>query len=91
MANIINLPESLTIHTIEKNYNEINAAVSDLGDDIVFDAQAIENIDTSGLQSLVLIIKTAQNNHKTVRWQNANETLTDAAHKTGLLEALQLG
>ena len=90
MANVINLPESLTIHTIETNYNEINEAVSDLGDDIVFDAQAIENIDTSGLQSLLSIIQTAEKNQKTVRWQNVNNVLNDAAKKTGLFEALQL-
>ena len=90
MASTINLPESLTIHTIETSYNEINTAVSDLGDDIILDAQAVENIDTSGLQSLLSIIQTAQNNQKNISWQNTNETLTNAAKKTGLFEALLL-
>lgn len=90
MVNVINLPESLTIHTIEANYTEINTAVSNLGDDIIFDAQVVENIDTSGLQSLLSIIQTAQKNQKIVHWQNTNDTLIDAAKKTGLFEALQL-
>jgi len=90
MANTINLPESLTIHTIETNYNEISTAVSDLGDDIVLDGKALENIDTSGLQSLLMIIKTAQKNQKNIRWENTNDTLNNAAKKTGLFEALML-
>jgi len=90
MANTINLPESLTIHTIEASFNEINAHVSDAGDDIVLDAEAVENIDTSGLQSLLMIIQTAQSNQKNISWQNANDTLKTAANKTGLAEALLL-
>ncbi|MBN2864697.1 MAG: STAS domain-containing protein [Thiotrichales bacterium] len=90
MADTITLPESLTIHTIEASYNEISTAISDLGDDIIFDAQAVENIDTSGLQSLLSIIQTAQNNQKNIAWENTNDTLTDAAKKTGLSEALLL-
>ncbi|MEA3405969.1 MAG: STAS domain-containing protein [Pseudomonadota bacterium] len=90
MANTISLPESLTIHTIEASYNDINTSVSDLGDDIVLDAEAVENIDTSGLQSLLMIIQTAKNNQKNISWQNANDTLKDAATKIGLSEALLL-
>ena len=90
MANTINLPESLTIHTIEASYNEINTAVSDLGDDIVLDAEALENIDTSGLQSLLAIIQTAQKNQKNISWTNTNDVLNEAAKKTGLFEALLL-
>lgn len=90
MANTITLPESLTIHTIETTYNEMSNAVSDLGDNIVFDANALENIDTSGLQSLLVIIQTAQSNQKSIAWENTNETLIDAAQKTGLSEALLL-
>jgi len=90
MADTITLPESLTIHTIEASYNELNAAVSDLGDEIILDAQAIENIDTSGLQSLLVIIQSAQNIQKSITWVNTNDTLNDAAKKTGLFEALLL-
>jgi len=90
MADTIALPESLTIHTIEASYNELNAAVSDLGDEIILDAQAIENIDTSGLQSLLVIIQSAQNIQKSITWVNTNDTLNDAAKKTGLFEALLL-
>jgi len=90
MANTINLPESLTIHTIEASYNEMSTSVSDAGDDIILDAEAVENIDTSGLQSLLMIIKTAQSNQKNISWQNTNDTLKTAANKTGLSEALLL-
>lgn len=90
MASTINLPESLTIHTIEASYDELSTSVSDLGDDIVLDAEAVENIDTSGLQSLLMIIQTAQNNQKNISWQNTNDTLKDAAKKIGLSEALLL-
>ena len=90
MANTITLPESLTIQTIESAYNDMASATSDSGDHIVFDAKALENIDTSGLQSLLVIIQTAQSNQKSIAWKNANETLLNAAKKTGLSKALLL-
>jgi len=90
MANTISLPESLTIHTIDTSYNEINTSVPDSGDDIILDAEAVENIDTSGLQSLLMIIQTAKSNQKNISWQNTNETLKEAAKKIGLSEALLL-
>ncbi len=90
MANTISLPESLTIHTIDSNYNDLHTAVSDAENEIVLDAQAVENIDTSGLQSLLVIMQTAEKEQKSISWKNTNDVLTDAAKKTGLLEALKL-
>lgn len=90
MAQNIALPESLTIHSIEQNYADLNQALSESDSDIVLDAQALENIDTSGLQSLLVLIQTAQSNQKTVQWENVNETLQQAADKTGLSQPLLL-
>lgn len=90
MSDTITLPESLTIHTIDSTYAELNQAFLNTGDSIVLNAQAIETIDTSGLQALLMLIESAKKNQKNIEWQNANELLKTSAEKLGLAQALQL-
>ncbi|WP_028486278.1 STAS domain-containing protein [Thiomicrorhabdus chilensis] len=90
MSDTITLPESLTIHTIDSTYTELNQAFLNTGDNIVLNAQAIETIDTSGLQALLMLIESARKNQKSIEWQNANELLKTSAEKIGLAQALQL-
>jgi anti-anti-sigma regulatory factor len=90
MSDTLALPESLTIHTIENTYNELHAALSTSGDQVILDAGQIETLDTSGLQALIVLLQTAQTQQKSVTWANVNDTLRLAADKLGLTQALNL-
>lgn len=90
MADIINLPENLTIHTINDSYAELSQKVQETGDEIIFDAGAVETIDTSGLQSLLMLIRMAESNQHSISWQNTNELFMTSANNIGLTEALKL-
>lgn len=88
MSNVIQLPESLTIHHIENHFNELNTKFNDIDDEITIEASAVENVDTSGLQTLLILVKTALDNGKTVTWQEVPETLKLSAEKLGLQQQL---
>ncbi|WP_373020367.1 STAS domain-containing protein [Thiomicrorhabdus sp.] len=90
MADTITLPESLTIHTIDNIYTELRESLSNSGDEVVINAEAVETIDTSGLQALLILVNTAQQENKSITWQNASELLSQSAEKLGLSEALKL-
>lgn len=88
MSEAIQLPENLTIHHIDTQYNELNKQFNDAGDQISIDASMLETIDTSGLQSLLALVNTANENGKKVVWQNTPDILTTSAKKIGIDEAL---
>lgn len=89
MSNQIQLPENLTIHHIEDHFNELNKKLNeDLGDEIVLDASAVESIDTSGLQTLLVLVKSTTDNGKKVSWQNVPEILSSSAKKIGIEQEL---
>ncbi|BCN93014.1 hypothetical protein THMIRHAM_07990 [Thiomicrorhabdus immobilis] len=88
MSETIQLPENLTIHHIEAHYNELNKLFNDAGDQISIEASAVETIDTSGLQALLVLVKTALENGKKISWQNTPEILTSSAKKIGIDQAL---
>ncbi|MDG6773320.1 STAS domain-containing protein [Thiomicrorhabdus sp. ZW0627] len=90
MADTITLPENLTIHAIDSTFSELNQSLRDSGIDVIIDAKAVESIDTSGLQALLVLINSAQQDNKNITWQNTNELFTSSAEKIGLSEALQL-
>ncbi|MEA1990105.1 MAG: STAS domain-containing protein [Pseudomonadota bacterium] len=88
MSNTIQLPESLTIHHIESHFNDLNKKFNDISDEIVIEASTLETIDTSGLQTLLVLVKTATDNGKTITWQDIPEILTTSAKKIGIDQAL---
>lgn len=88
MSETIQLPESLTIHHIESHFNDLNKKFNDMSDQIIIEASALETIDTSGLQALLVLVKTATDNGKTVTWQEIPEILTTSAKKIGIDQAL---
>ncbi|WP_321324253.1 STAS domain-containing protein [Thiomicrorhabdus sp.] len=88
MSNVIQLPESLTIHHIESHFNELNKKFNDFDDDITIEASAVENVDTSGLQTLMILVKNAIDNGKTVTWLEVPEILKLSAEKLGLKQQL---
>lgn len=88
MSETIQLPENLTIHHIEAHYNELNKQFNDAGDQIAIEASALENIDTSGLQTLLVLVNTALENGKKISWKNPPEVLISSAKKIGIDQAL---
>lgn len=87
---VIELPDRLTIHHIENQFIDLKLAFQSAGDNIAIDASKIDNIDTSGLQSLLALIKDAQQHSKTVTWQNIPDTLKECASQIGLTDSLKL-
>ncbi len=86
----IKLPESLTIHHIESLHGTLKLDFSSDQDEITIDASDLENIDTSGLQLLSILIKDACANGKKISWENTNDVLTSSASKIGLSSLLLL-
>lgn len=88
--NIIELPENLTIHHIEEQFRELKLAFQSDLETYQINGEKVESIDTSGLQSLLVLIKLAQKNQKTIVWSGVNEALRNGAEKIGLHEKLLL-
>lgn len=90
MSNQVNLPENLTIHHINDQFSEIKGIIQSETDQIVFDAGAIEAIDTSGVQMLLALIEDLNSRQVDFSWQNPNDLLRESAKNLGLSEQLQL-
>jgi len=90
MSSEIKLPNNLTIHHIEEHFNELNTQFNDSADEITLEASAVETIDTAGLQTLLILIKTALENDKSILWTEVPDILKTSATKLGLSDALLL-
>lgn len=88
MSSTIQLPENLTIHHIEAHFNDLNKKFNEVDDQIILEASAVESIDTSGLQALLVLVKTAIENGKSISWQDTSETLKTNAEKLGIASEL---
>jgi len=88
MSNAIQIPENLTIQFIDGHFNDLNTKFNDSSDEIVLSASALDNIDTSGLQALLVLVKTAKENGKSITWQEVPDVLTTAAKKIGIDQEL---
>ncbi|BBN59261.1 STAS domain-containing protein [Hydrogenovibrio marinus] len=86
----ITLPESLTIHHIEGQLGDLRLAFQSDAETFNLEGSKVETIDTSGLQLLLALIKSAQANDKTIQWTTPSEQLTTSASKLGLSEKLML-
>ncbi len=86
----IDLPERLTIHHIEALYGDLKFSFLSDTKILKINADKIESIDTSGLQVLLILIKSAVSAGKTIHWENPTETLMTAARQIGLDKKLQL-
>lgn len=86
----ITLPESLTIHHIESQLGDLRLAFQSDAETFNLEGSKVETIDTSGLQLLLALIKSAQAANKTIQWTAPSEQLTTSASKLGLSEKLML-
>ncbi len=90
MSTEIKLPENLTIHHIDNHFNTLNQAFSQAENTIEIEASAVETIDSSGLQTLLILIKNSTDSDKTIVWKNVPEILQTSANKLGLSDTLLL-
>lgn len=90
MSETIELPQNLTIHHIEEHFNTLSEQLNAAGDAVVLDGSKVETIDTSGLQALLVGVKSSLQNGKTIAWENPTEILASSAAKIGIAKALQL-
>ncbi|QKI89527.1 STAS domain-containing protein [Thiomicrorhabdus xiamenensis] len=90
MSSTITLNDSLIINQIEEQFSQLNAQFNEAENDIIIDAAAVDTIDTAGLQSLLMLIQTAETNGKSIRWESPSETLVTSADKLGLSAILRL-
>lgn len=88
--NMIELPENLTIHHIEEEFGNLKIAFQSDAETYKLMAENVESIDTSGLQALLALIKSAQANQKSIEWNAPTDTLKMGAEKLGLTEKLCL-
>jgi len=84
------LPENFTIHHIEQQAIDLKVAFQTDAETMILDASKVETVDTSGLQLMLALVKTAIANSKTVQWQNPSEVFVSSATRIGLAEKLQL-
>ena len=72
------------------DYSRIIIVEIDSDNNVVFDAKELETIDTSGLQTLLIIAQSIIKNGKTVSWKNTPEIFSTSAQKIGIDQDLQL-
>lgn len=90
MSNQVILPENLTIHHIKQHFDELKTQVQGETESLTFDAGRVENIDTSGLQMLLVLVKDLQARNVSLNWLNLNDTIKESAQSIGLDQALVL-
>lgn len=90
MSHQINLPENLTIHHINSQFSELKQTITSSEGTVVFDAGAVDSIDTAGLQMLLVFIRNLESRNINFSWQNASEQLIDSAKNLNLTLELKL-
>jgi anti-anti-sigma regulatory factor len=85
----IALGESLVISNVLEWKEKMIAAISNQ-DEIVLDGGEIEQIDGTGLQLMVGLMKEAASGESTITWKSASEVLCKNAAQLGLSEILSL-
>lgn len=88
--NIIELPKNLTIHHIEEQFGNLKIAFQGEADTFKIVGTNVESIDTSGLQALLTLIKSAQTNDKKIFWESPTDAIKQGAMKLGLTDKLFL-
>ncbi|CAN8139088.1 STAS domain-containing protein [Thiomicrorhabdus sp. 6S2-11] len=90
MSSTITLSDSLIINQIEQEFAQLSAQFNDSENEIILDAEAVDTVDTSGLQCLLMLIQNAAEQGKTISWLSPSETIKTSAEKLGLSSALKL-
>lgn len=90
MSSVLTLPETLTIQTVQTEYENMAAQLSELNDRITLQASQVGNIDSAGLQLLLAFISKIQRDGKSFEWESPSDALLKSADNLGLTDQLQL-
>lgn len=83
------LGEAIVISNVQEWHEKMLAAISNQ-DKLVLDGSEIDQIDGTGLQLLVALMKEAVTNKKNITWKAASDTLCQNAAQLGVTEILGL-
>lgn len=81
-SELLTLPDSLKIDTVEALREALDARLADAGD-VEIDASQCEAIDYCGLQLLMTFNKALADGDRSIRWSNVSEALSQAASDIG--------
>lgn len=90
MSSTITLSDSLIINHIEQEFAQLSAQFNEAENEILLDGEAVDTVDTAGLQCLLILISNAAEQGKNVSWLSPSDTLKTTAEKLGLSTSLQL-
>lgn len=83
------LPETLTIASIQPLHEQFEALIEDKNcDAILLKAADVQRIDTAGVQLLYALVMAAQERQIPLNWQAPSASLRQSAQVLGLASAL---
>ena len=85
----INLPTAITIRNVSELMDELND-IDDKHQELIFEAENIERIDTAALQLILGFYLFSTNAGKKVIWNNPSPTLQNAVEILGLKEIINV-
>lgn len=88
-AYTISLPSALTIRDVSELMEELNE-IDDKHQELVFDAENIERVDTAAMQLILGFYLFAKDSGRKVIWNKPSETLHHAAEILGLKELINI-
>jgi len=86
---IVELPEKLTIVTVEALHEQLEPLLNE-NNDVVLNAESVARVDTAGLQVLLSFCQTLQKQHVSFSWTSIPDVLRDGALQLGLFELMAL-
>ncbi|WP_044410676.1 STAS domain-containing protein [Thiomicrospira microaerophila] len=89
MSQVIQLPESLTIHYASEQMVAMKKAIADASGELTIDASALETIDTSGIQLLLVVVESLAEKGLKLRWLNPSELFVSSVANLGLSTKFQ--
>lgn len=89
MSNVIALPENLTIHYAASYLDEVKTQLEGTGN-IVFEADKVETLDTSGVQLLLVVINDLTARGVEYCFESPSKVLVESIEALGLSSHFKL-
>jgi len=86
---VIDLPDNLTIATAESLHQILESTV-EKHQDVVFNAENVNRVDTAGLQLLYAFCIEQKQHQLSVQWRSVTASLAEGADLIGIGKALYL-
>lgn len=88
-TSVVDCGDSLDIRVVEEIKTGLIHAL-ETGKAITLKSEAVERIDTAGLQLLCALVNDAKAKDLVVQWESPSQTIIEAAQLTGLTNTLGL-